>query len=200
MPTHIILWYSTFTQIYTHWPDRNAVLASRQCLLHIIIRVNPHIPVVSILTFPMILQFWHVQYVCTNSLDARTPVPRQYTFLNHGKWNRCSCIQKKLCRAVLQCLTPAHKVFRQDDQEVHAISCFLSEADEMQYIGTPRVFPQVSLFFHLGKGARSSGWCVLHIRKWRHPCTLILILEFSFKFISIEKNWNGYRFANFLLK
>jgi hypothetical protein len=36
MPTHIILWYSTFTQIYTHWPDRNAVLASRQCLLHII--------------------------------------------------------------------------------------------------------------------------------------------------------------------
>ena len=30
-----ILWYSTFTQIYTHWPDRNAVLASRQCLLHI---------------------------------------------------------------------------------------------------------------------------------------------------------------------
>ena len=35
MPTHIILWYSTFTQIYTHWPDRNAVLASRQCLLHI---------------------------------------------------------------------------------------------------------------------------------------------------------------------
>jgi hypothetical protein len=35
MHTHIILWYSTFTQIYTHWPDRNAVLASRQCLLHI---------------------------------------------------------------------------------------------------------------------------------------------------------------------
>ena len=35
MPTHIILWYSTFTQIYTHWPDRNAVLASRQSLLHI---------------------------------------------------------------------------------------------------------------------------------------------------------------------
>jgi hypothetical protein len=32
---YIILWYSTFTQIYTHWPDRNAVLASRQCLLHI---------------------------------------------------------------------------------------------------------------------------------------------------------------------
>jgi hypothetical protein len=26
------------------------------------------------------------------------------------------------------------KVFRQDNQEVHAISCFLSEADEMQYI------------------------------------------------------------------
>jgi hypothetical protein len=26
---------STFTQIYTHWPDRNAVLASRQCLFHI---------------------------------------------------------------------------------------------------------------------------------------------------------------------
>jgi hypothetical protein len=43
-----------------------------------IIRVNPHIPVVSILTFPMILQFWHVQYVCANSPDARTPVPRQY--------------------------------------------------------------------------------------------------------------------------
>jgi hypothetical protein len=61
---------------------------------------------------------------------------------------------------------------------------------------TPRVFPQVNLLFHLGKGARSSGWCVLHTRKWRHPCTLILILEFSFKFISIEKNWNGYRFAN----
>jgi hypothetical protein len=39
MPTHIILWYSTFTQIYTHWPDRNAVLASRQCLLHIIIEL-----------------------------------------------------------------------------------------------------------------------------------------------------------------
>jgi hypothetical protein len=35
---------------------------------------------------------------------------------------------------------------------VHAISYFLSEADEMQYIGTPRVFPQVNLFFHLGKG------------------------------------------------
>ena len=35
MPTHIILRYSTFTQIYTNWPDRNAVLASRQCLLHI---------------------------------------------------------------------------------------------------------------------------------------------------------------------
>jgi hypothetical protein len=26
----------------------------------------------------MILQFWHVQYVCANSPDARTPVPRQY--------------------------------------------------------------------------------------------------------------------------
>ena len=37
MPTHIILWYSAFTQIYTHWPDRNDVLASRQCLLHIIV-------------------------------------------------------------------------------------------------------------------------------------------------------------------
>ena len=96
--------------------------------------------------------------------------------------------------------TSSQSFQRQDDQEVHAISCFLSEADEMQYIGTPRVFPQVNLFFHLGKGARSSGWCVLHTRKWRHPCTLILILEFSFKFILIEKNWNGYRFANFLLK
>ena len=31
-------------------------------------------------------------------------------------------------------MTPAHKVFRHDDQEVHAISYFLSEADEMQYI------------------------------------------------------------------
>ena len=30
-----ILWYSTFTQIYTPWPNRNAVLSSRQCLLHI---------------------------------------------------------------------------------------------------------------------------------------------------------------------
>ena len=37
MPTHIMLLYSTFTQIYTHWPDRNAVLASRQCLLHIML-------------------------------------------------------------------------------------------------------------------------------------------------------------------
>jgi hypothetical protein len=43
--------------------------------------------------------------------------------------------------------------FVRDDQEVHAISCFLSEADEMQYIGTHRVFPQMNLFFHLGKGA-----------------------------------------------
>jgi hypothetical protein len=72
--------------------------------------------------------------------------------------------------------TSSQSFQRQDDQEVHAISCFLSEADEMQYIGTPRVFPQVNLFFHLGKGAMSSGWCVLHTRKWRHPCTLILIL------------------------
>ena len=42
MPTHIILWYSTFTQIYTHWTDKNVVLASRQCLLHItfVLHVN----------------------------------------------------------------------------------------------------------------------------------------------------------------
>jgi hypothetical protein len=41
------------------------------------------------------------------------------------------------------------------------------------------------------------------LNKGRSPHFLyhrILILEFSFKFISIEKNWNGYRFANFLLK
>jgi hypothetical protein len=53
--------------------------------------------------------------------------------------------------------TSSQSFQRQDDQEVHAISCFLSEADEMKYIGTPRVFPQINLFFHLGKGARSSG-------------------------------------------
>jgi hypothetical protein len=75
--------------------------------------------------------------------------------------------------------TSSQSFQRKDDKEVHTISCFLSEADEMQYIGTLRVFPQVNLFFHLGKGARSSRWCVLHTRKWRHPCTLILILEFS---------------------
>jgi hypothetical protein len=63
------------------------------------------------------------------------------------------------------CDTSLQSFQRQDDQEVHAISCFLSEADEMHYIGTPHVFPQ-----------RSSGWCVLYTRKWRHPCTLILIL------------------------
>jgi hypothetical protein len=44
-------------------------------------------------------------------------------------------------------------------------------------------FPKWTCFFHLGKDARSSGWCVLHTRKWRHPCTLILILEISFRFI-----------------
>jgi len=32
-----------------------------------IIRINSHTPVVSILTFPMILQFLHVQYVCANT-------------------------------------------------------------------------------------------------------------------------------------
>ena len=47
--------------------------------------------------------------------------------------------------------TSSQSFQRQDDQEVHAISCFLSEADEMQYIGTPRVFPQVNLVFLLGK-------------------------------------------------
>jgi hypothetical protein len=50
--------------------------------------------------------------------------------------------------------TSSQSFQRQDDQEVHTISCFLSEADEMQYIRTPRVFPQVNLFFHLGKDAR----------------------------------------------
>jgi hypothetical protein len=52
---------------------------------------------------------------------------------------------------------------RQDDQEVHAISCVLSEADEMQYIGTPRVFPQVNLFFSFGE-RREELWmmCIAH--------------------------------------
>ena len=130
-----------------------------------------------------------------------------YAFLNHfqiarsWRWSIGFQYTYKRCRTVLQCLTPAHKVFRDRmTKKCMQFNFFLSEADEMQYIGTPRVFPQVNLFFHFEKGARSSGWCALHTRIWRHPCTLILILEFSFKFISIEKNWNGYRFANFLLK
>jgi hypothetical protein len=47
--------------------------------------------------------------------------------------------------------TSSQSFQRQDDQDVHAMSYFLSEADEMQYIGTPRVFPQVNLFFSLGE-------------------------------------------------
>jgi hypothetical protein len=88
--------------------------------------------------------------------------------------------------------TSSQSFQRQDDQEVHAISCFLSEADEMQYIGTPRVFPQVNLFFHLGKarGVPDGVYCTIVTtrsfslpRKWRHPCALILIIlypELSF--------------------
>jgi hypothetical protein len=50
--------------------------------------------------------------------------------------------------------TSSQSFQRQDDQEVHGISCFLSETDEMQYIGTPRVFPQVNLFFFTWGKAR----------------------------------------------
>jgi hypothetical protein len=46
---------------------------------------------------------------------------------------------------------------------VHAISCFLSEADEMQYIGTPRIFPQVNMFFNWRKarGVPDDVYCTL---------------------------------------
>ena len=50
---------------------------------------------------------------------------------------------------------------RQDGQEVHAISCFLSEADEI-YI------------------------CVSHTRKWRHPCKLQTIISRSGEASSIQ--------------
>ena len=64
MPTHIILRYSTFTQIYTHWPDRNAVLASRQCLLHI----NNYISVLDIQLWMMhcLLIYYRDHYACQN--------------------------------------------------------------------------------------------------------------------------------------
>ena len=52
--------------------------------------------------------------------------------------------------------TSSQSFQRQDDQEVHAISCFLSEADEMQYIGT-------TCFFTWGKarGVPDDVYCIL---------------------------------------
>jgi hypothetical protein len=47
---------------------------------------------------------------------------------------------------------------RQNDQEVHVISCF---------------FPLRS---------RRNAICVLHTRKWRHPCTLWTIISRSTRF------------------
>jgi hypothetical protein len=97
--------------------------------------------------------------------------------------------------------TSSQSFQRQDDQEASACNFMFPLRSRRNAIhrNSSHLSPSEHVFL-LGKGARSSGWCVLHTRKWRHPCTLILILEFSFKFISIEKNWNGYRFANFLLK
>ena len=59
--------------------------------------------------------------------------------------------------------TSSQSFQRQDDQEVRAISCFFSEADEIQYMGTPRVFPQVNLFFTWGKarGVSDDLYCTL---------------------------------------
>ena len=61
--------------------------------------------------------------------------------------------------------TSSQSFQRQDDQEVRAISCVLSEADEMQYIGTPRVFLQVSLFFSLGERHEEFRMiCIAHLK------------------------------------
>ena len=57
------MWYSTFTQIYTHWPDRNAVLASRQCLLHI----KNNVSILTDFTYlvPPSCLFWYSRFEVT---------------------------------------------------------------------------------------------------------------------------------------
>ena len=130
----------------------------------------------------------------------KTKALQVYSFLNHGRWNRCSCIHKNDAELFFNVWHQPTKFSETGWPRSECNFMFpLRSRRNAMHRNSSRL-SQVNLFFHLGKGARSFGWCVLHTRKWRHPCTLILILEFFFKFISIEKNWNGYRFANFLLK
>jgi hypothetical protein len=71
---------------------------------------------------------------CTSNEMKCTHFWITFKLRDRGDDRYVSCIHKKWCRAVHQCLTTAHNGFRQDDQEVYVLSCFLSEADEMQYI------------------------------------------------------------------
>jgi hypothetical protein len=130
----------------------------------------------------------------------KTKALQMYTFLNHGRWNRCSWIYKNDAALFFNVWHQLRK-FSEIGWPRSACNFIFPLRNRWNAIhrNSSRLSPS-ELVFSLGKGARTSGWCALHTRKWRHPCTLILILEFSFKFISIEKNWNGYRFANFWLK
>ena len=85
-----ILWYSTFTQIYTHWPDRNAVLTSRQCLLHIIPEFS-------------------VQVICTSRSMVFCQMMYKYLLsriLNKGYLAYCTSRSMVFCQMMYKYLYP----------------------------------------------------------------------------------------------
>jgi hypothetical protein len=127
------------------------------------------------------------------------------TFLNHGRWNRCSCIHKNDAELFFNIW---HQLTKFSETGWPRSACnfmfpLRSRRNRKCYISELLTsFPKWTCFFTWGKarGVPDDVYCTLENDVIHVHCTLILILEFSFKFISIEKNWNGYRFANFLLK
>jgi hypothetical protein len=93
--------------------------------------------------------------------DARSSDVLHFVCFGEETWNCMHFLVilslKTLWAGVKRWRTALHRFFFFVYRNTYFISCdskmcsFLSEADEMQYIGTPRVFPQVNLVFLLGK-------------------------------------------------
>jgi hypothetical protein len=112
--------------------------------------------------------FSSVQYTSSGTPRAFPQVKKQ---VHLGKDARDEIVVPVYIKTMQSCSstfdTSSQSFQRQDDQEVHTISCFLSEADEMQYIRTPRVFPQVNLFFHEINTEDNSN-IKISVHEWRH--------------------------------
>ena len=110
MPTHIILWYSTFTQIYTHWPNRNAVLASRQCLLHIIsqlVVIYLFVRGVDVASFyDFDIWFWNCSYIQYGIFLCLWIISGYFLLIEDYSW-RTDCLHTGFVTVWLKSLLPS---------------------------------------------------------------------------------------------